>query len=80
MTDFVLLKSIFRTILLIIQFKIHEVNLILADGISAFHSSEIKHGGVTGGGVTYTGGRAEGVAGCEGKMVVTPSFKRGSIE
>jgi len=33
-----------------------------------------------GGGVTYTGNRVEGVAGCEGKMVVTPSFKRGNIE
>merc|ERR1719319_546336 len=33
-----------------------------------------------GGGVTYTGGRVEGVAGCEGKMVVTPSFKRGNID
>ena len=75
MIDFFLLKSIFRTFFSIIQFKIHKVNLILADGISAFHSSEIKHGGVTG----DTGGGND-VGGCDGKLLSDPPFARGDIE
>ena len=50
-------------------------NLILLADIDSFDTTDLY-----GGGVTYTGGRVEGVAGCEGKMVVTPSFKRGNIE
>ena len=68
-------KINFRTIFSLIQFKIHKVNLILADGISAFHSSEIKHGGVTGG----TGGDND-VGGCDGKLISDPPFARGDIE
>ena len=66
-----LLKSIFSSI----WFEIHKVNLILADGISAFHSSEIKHGGVTG----DTGGGND-VGGCDGKLISDPPFARGDIE
>ena len=50
-------------------------NLIILDDIDSFDIDELYSGGVT-----STGGRDEGVAGCEGKMVVTPSFKRGNIE
>merc|ERR1719400_740502 len=45
------------------------------DGISAFHSSEIKHGGVTG----DTGGGND-VGGCDGKLISDPPFARGDIE
>ena len=76
MTDFVLLKSIFRTIFSIIQSKIHKVNLILADGISAFHSSEI----VNVGGVTGDTGGGNDVGGCDGKLISDPPFARGDIE
>jgi hypothetical protein len=69
-----LLKSIFRIFFLIIQFKI-QVNLILADGISSFHSSEVQHGGVTG----DTGGGND-VGGCDGNLISDPPFSRGVIE
>ena len=59
----------------VIQSKIHKVNLILADGISQFHASEINHGGVTG----DTGGGND-VGGCDGNLISDPPFSRGVIE
>ena len=70
-----MLKWIFQTFFSLIQFKIHKVNLILADGISAFHSSEIKHGGVTGG----TGGGND-VGACDGFLISTPPFARDIVK
>jgi len=45
------------------------------DVISAFHSSEIKHGCVTG--CTDSG---NDVGGCDGKLISDPPFARGDIE
>jgi len=75
MIDFFGQKSIFRTIFPLIWFKTHTVNLILADGISQFHASEINHGGVTG----DTGGGND-VGGCDGNLISDPPFSRGVIE
>jgi len=43
--------------------------------IDSFDTIDLSYGDLTG-----TGKRFAGVAGCEGKMVVTPPFRRGNIE
>ena len=49
-------------------------NLIILADIYSFNSLKTDYGGVTG----TPGDR--GVQGCDGKIIVTPPFRRGKIE